>query len=491
MVDTENIMKSMMNMLYTFLTDGEAGFVERNEQERFIAWCLPGIPIEPSELRFLRRGFQGEGDTAEKKAEDTAQLIAQASRFSRLIDFVPEMTGIFDDKQQLVAFSRTESSLSRIYERVLKQSQVAAIELTEGEKKQIEIGRNLLYPEQEVDDVDSGNKVKRRVEGQLLRDYKRFSQAYEDAVFAWNIIRIRAQNPTTPDDNLAATFNLPTLRNRVSQALSDWEVNGRKSEIEGLQARISGITNRDLSLWKADLLDRFEVSRLADSLGQDFLFTSLVPAGFAFSDQGWPTFKITEKDVSNYSKFKSNQYGAGGKLGIGMFSIGGGASSTTSSKLEIANVTNFEAEFSITQIPIVRAWFDPTFLESRAWRLAPSAMELTFLSDGGNPGKDIAPKGMLAAYSTDIIFVRDMRFNCNEMHDEKSELHKLLKANGSGSWGLFANFGGSYTRDKTEKKVEYSFDEEGVHVKGLQILGFRCHLLKKSPNPSPNIKDFI
>jgi hypothetical protein len=113
------------------LTDGEDDFVERNDQERFITWYLPGIPIEPEELRFAHRGIVGQGKTPEEKAEDTAMLIGQASRFARLVDFVPDVTGIFDEKQQLVAFHRNESALSRVYERVLKQSEVAKNELTD------------------------------------------------------------------------------------------------------------------------------------------------------------------------------------------------------------------------------------------------------------------------------------------------------------------------------------------------------------------------
>ena len=52
MSETDKTMKAMMGLLYGALTDGGNGSVEQNERERFICWCLPGIPIDPEELRY-------------------------------------------------------------------------------------------------------------------------------------------------------------------------------------------------------------------------------------------------------------------------------------------------------------------------------------------------------------------------------------------------------------------------------------------------------
>jgi hypothetical protein len=89
-----------------------------------------------------------------------------------------------------------------------------------------------------------------------------------------------------------------------------------------------------------------------------------------------------------------------------------------------------------------------------------------------------------------VIFARDIHVNFGEMHDEKSELHKQISAKGSGGYGPF-KIGGSYSRDEQQKDVKYTFNQEGLKVEGMQIIGFRCHLLKKSPNPHPNIEEFV
>ena len=104
------------------------------------------------------------------------------------------------------------------------------------------------------------------------------------------------------------------------------------------------------------------------------------------------------------------------------------------------------------------------------------------LSDGGDP-----PKGSLVAYPISVIFARDVHVNFKELHDETSELVKSIKAGGNASFGLF-KLSGSYKRDKQEKKVHSELTENGVDVSGLQILGFRCHLLRKTPDPLPSIE---
>lgn len=481
---TEQIMKSFMNSLYTTLTDGEDEFIPNNERERFITWSLPGIPFEPEDLEFARRGLVGKGNTPEELAESTARQISQASQFARLVDFVPDVTGVFDEKQQLVAFHRNESALSRIYERVLNQSQVAASELTDIEKERMERFRNLLYPEQEVEDLITGEITMQRVEGPIMKAYKAHMSQYFNEFLDYNGARIKALAKVSAEAELFWATTAPTLERKLRNALGEWEVNGRKGDVEKIQAWIKGVTSRSLATWKADVKHRFEASKLSDPFTGEFLVTTLIPGGFAQSDQGWSKFSFTHNEVDKFSKGKSTEFDVDGKLGWGALSVGGSAGGKTEKKHEVSEVTNFEMSFSVAQIPLSRPWFDPTFLESRAWRLAPNALDVSALSDG-----EIPPKGLMVAYPTSVIFVRDVRVNFEELHDESSELRKELKAGGSVGYGPF-KLGGKYSRAQEEKTIKTRIDKKGLTVEGMQIIGFRCHLLEKSPDPEPSIEEW-
>ena len=106
------------------------------------------------------------------------------------------------------------------------------------------------------------------------------------------------------------------------------------------------------------------------------------------------------------------------------------------------------------------------------------------LSDGGNP-----PHGSLVAFPISVIFASDITIDFKELHDETSELVKSIKAGGNVGYGPF-KLSGSYKRDTQEKNVHSDVNENGVKVSGMQILGFRCRLLGKTPNPLPSIENW-
>jgi cell division septum initiation protein DivIVA len=482
MPDTEAVMETLMAALYTTLTDANDEVVPANERERFISWCLPGIPVDADELRFAEQGLVGLGADAAAQGKDTALLLGQASRFARLVDFTPDAKGVFGEQQQMASFQSDAGSLSRTYERALKQSQVAKAELTEEQRGQLERFRNLLYPEQEITDLVTGKTETKRVEGPILRAYKEFQAKYEDALFAYNEARVKAMSAANPEAVLNFSMNGDALRRRVRTAEGDWAAAGHRRDVEGMLAVIESIGLRDLSVWKADLLDRFDKGRLSDTLGQEFWWTSLVPGGFAASDSGWSTFTFNEQDMKTFASAKSTKWEVDGKIGWGALSVGGEGSGTTASKKEVKDVTNLKMSFGVAQIPLEYSWLDEYFLRSRAWRIAPDAVEGEQLSDGGSP-----PTGAMVAYATSVIFVRDVTIDASELHDESSELSKTFKAKGGGGWGPF-KVGGGYSRESQEKTVETTLDEKGLTIKGLQIIGFRCRLLDKAPNPLENVE---
>jgi hypothetical protein len=146
--------------------------------------------------------------------------------------------------------------------------------------------RNLLYREEKVEDIVTGEVRVQRVEGPIMKLYKEYMAKFETAFFDYNDARIKALAAASQQDVLSSSLNGPALRRKVSHAQGEWDVAGHKNDVERIQAFIDQVTLRDLTLWKADLLDRFDNSRLVDSLGQDFYYTALIPGHFANSGAG-------------------------------------------------------------------------------------------------------------------------------------------------------------------------------------------------------------
>jgi hypothetical protein len=473
----DNIVNALMSYLYMTLTDGKKDFASGVTDDRFITWCLPGIPIDPEDLRFAREGMIGKGADEAERARDTALLSMQAANFARLMDFIPDVRG-----QQIVSFQPGIRSLSGTYEAVLRDSKIADVPLTKAEQAQLTKARNLLFVEQEVADPDTGEKQMTTVDTTKMKAYRKQQAIFEKEFIEYNSKRIKAELALSAADVLDFERNGPAFEKRAIMALRDWEGAGNKTEIENAQAIISQLTDKSLLQWKQKLKDRLVFDKKKHPTLGDYYPTTLIPASFLLPKAGWPSFSFKESEVKKFSNTKSTQYG--GKAGfVGGFMIGGGGDKSTTSKSVTSDTTNFEISFEVAQIPISMPYFDIAFLQSRAWKFPEDAM---LLSDGKQP-----PQGMLVGYPTMVIFVRNVVINFKELHDKNSEINKAVKANAAFTIGPFAA-GGSHKNSSGETKSISSISENGLKVKEMQIIGFRCRLWDgKKPDPDPKFKNFI
>ncbi|HEY5141819.1 MAG TPA: hypothetical protein VIJ25_21250, partial [Methylococcales bacterium] len=276
----------------------------------------------------------------------------------------------------------------------------------------------------------------------------------------------------------------------VNFAMSDWINNGFKNEFEGIAARIDQMSSRDLTLLKALYKDALAKAKLTGIVsGGDFYFTSLAPAGFVKSN-GWTRFTFTNNDYTYYANKTSMGGSGGGGFSLGLFTIGGsGGGSKTAFNAE-ADTSHFELSFEIAQVQIQRShWCKMHFLTSTTWRFDPNNPESKgdFLSDGGRPP---AKESMMPADPRTMIFVRDLRLAFANTQSVQSKLETGAQGGGALSFGPFF-IGGTAKKSTTETKRSFHSDSQGIIIDGLQCIGFKCHLLPKSPNPNPAITKWV
>ena len=133
---------------------------------------------------------------------------------------------------------------------------------------------------------------------------------------------------------------------------------------------------------------------------------------------------------------------------------------------------------------------------SKTWRFDPGNPDVKtdLLTDGGSP-----PQGLLAAYPTSMIFIRklNLQFGDNKgfsnylatQHSDSQE------ASGGFSFGPFSFGGGASHFSQNANATQnsgFSHTDQGVSVPGMQVIGFKCHVLtKKAPDPDPKIKNWV
>ena len=295
-------------------------------------------------------------------------------------------------------------------------------------------------------------------------------------------------------------LNANILRNKVRAAMNDWVANGYKNDYEQISAFIDQVMQRDMTLLKQEYRDDLEKTRITGlASGSDFFYTSLIPGNFARSS-GWTEFTFSSGDFashssSNYSTRRWQARAGAAFLGIFGGRGGGSSSSSRSDYKDTFKSDDFSLKFEICQVPIVRPWFKQAFLLSKTWRFDQNNPEAKdeIVSDGGD-----IPKGLMPAYPTTAIFVRGLtlRLGHSEGFSDFMSEHTSSSAGGGGlvHFGPFF-VGGSYSRastsGSTQRNYGYSWNNQGMKVSGMQVVGFKCHINPKSPDPLPTITKWV
>jgi len=546
----------IMGKLYNVLTNGDETVPKSDDN--FFTWMTPGMPVDPADFDFLTQGLTGvvrkqdldtlrgpqakangggekaaegggekpaEGakpaEGGEKPAEaaapaggveltaseldklraqDTARLYMQAESLARLSDFVPDVSRINNEQFAKFNVANNEGSLSEIWERVLRMSQVMETPLDEATKKKIEKFRGLLQVTKQKKNLLDESITEVKEASPLVVAYNEKLAAYEAAALEYNTRRIDALTASTPRAVHDWAINANILRNKVKAALADWIANGYKNDYEQIAAYLDQVQGRDLTLLKAQYKDDLAKAKLTGlSSGSDFFFTSLVPASFAKA-AGWTTFRFASGDTrsSQNSSYSTSKWGA--KANAGFMGIFGASASHQQSKSRQEfhgkiDSEKFSLQFDICQVQIVRPWLHVSFMKSKAWRFDQNNPDVKseMINDGASP-----PKGMLPAYPTSMVFVRNLKLRMGKskafqdfMDEQKS---KSTAAGGSASFGPFSlGGGGSYSSASGSKKKSsgYSYNSEGMDVPGMQVIGFKCNVMPKSPQPNPQIKEWV
>ena len=440
-----------------------------------------------------------DADFAALRAERTTLLYVQAESLAHLVDFVPDVSGWKKDGGSGLSVLENEGSLSDIYQYTLRMSQVMAHELDEKTKQKLEKFRNLLVVEKEKTDIITDEVTTVIEESPMVKAYNEKMAAYVEALEEYNNYRIAALAGNDPAAVQRWALNGKNYYNKVKAARASWETAGYKNEYEQIQAFINQVMQRDMSMLKQEYKEVLERATLTGiSSGSDFLYTTLSPMGFANS-KGWTQITFDKSDYSD--RYRNLAKSNSSSIGVTTHSIFHSSKSEhgwehdQQDQTSKFSLTDMKISFEICQVNIVRPWFKTAFLSSKYWRFDPGATKGEYLSDGAEH-----PTGKMPAYPTSIIFIRNLNIDFRNQKDfaKFKEVHDAATHKGGVGVNIgFFNIGGgvsyAHRNDETESTNEHRIKESGtsVTVPGMQIIGYRCHLLGKTPDPKPDITEWI
>lgn len=509
----DELMNSLLGKLYDSLASGDETL--EKSKDNYLAWCTPGIPYDPEDFNFIKEGFRGfekktelnrelkskaseqsdietdgksASDKERERMEDAYGKLNAAEAFARLADFIPNTSNIHAGQGTRNVWN-AENILSQVYEEVLRFSQVPNDEPDEATKAKIEKLRGLLTQTvkvKEFNDVADEVEVEKTIQSPMVTKYFEKMTAYNDAAREYNSKMIAALTSTNQADLHDWSRNRNIYENKVKAAMNDWISNGHKTKYDRINAFIHQVEGKSMMLLKERYLDDFHKSKITSvNSGLEFMYATLVPAGFV-KEGGWTRFTFTENDMKSDYSSTNQSFSGGGGLNLGFYKIKGKAGYEEEEIETTMKMTNFKLEFEICQVQIVRPWLSLNFLKNPYWRFPKDSSTHAdiLLSDGKMP-----PNGRAPVITTACIFIRNLKMNFENSESYYKKMKEKVEGGLSAGYGLFS-LGGGYTRADGKGDSKFSYDHQGISIEGMQLIGFKCHILPKTPNANPSIDNW-
>lgn len=464
MIMEDKLLVALLGKIQEMIFGGEHKFGNENE---YLAWCLPGAPFQKDDLQFAIKGLKG------KDGEETAKLIRNAFEFSRLANSIP------DGNEINSIYEMNGKMLWNVYNDVLRFSKVAKDNITESEKAKLEKFRSYLVKEEvyfDILDDEQKNPLKKNVETPMMKAYKAKSVEYNNAVLEYNNKRLAAINAESPIAVQDFAINGRLYEQKVQDALNSWVSEGYKEDVEKLSAYIKQVSQRSMSLLKADLEAQMRGALLNEpQSGSNYYITNLYPSNFINTNEGWTEIIFSSDSINKYEFEHAHNTTAQASFKFGWWTVKGGADKIEKKSIdEKLTSDNFMMKFKITQAMLGRGWFAPDFLTNQCWDWDQNLFGL--LSDG-KP----SPTGKLPAFTTTAIFIKDIEIKSSSMDQMNSQIEELVKAGCSVNWGPI-NVGGSHENQSRTLKSTYDKKSNTLKIEGMQLIAFKCHKLPLTPN---------
>jgi hypothetical protein len=372
-----------------------------------------------------------------------------------LVDEIPAVTHFY---------TPTGRSVSDVYSKIVKGVHVTEPPPSpEIQQQRDELKKVLL--EQAKD--DEGRTVERPT-ALADKEQKAFDD-YKDAYMAYVATWAAAQ----ADENLRRVWPITGAQalQRPKRAFADWAAAGR-DQIASTKAQLATLNEGQVARAFADAQFRLMAYELVNSLQETFYRTTISPTDWADGDgASWPQYSFTESTLKNEFSAEATSWGAAAQVSVGLWSFGGGVSSSDSRQSMSNDTTNIHLSFRWRICPVYRKWIDGTLLRLPNWDLGSMA------AAGGISGQ---PDALMPLIPQAMVIVRDVNISANWSHQDSEHIDSAISGSANVGYGPFA-VSGNYSHSSASDKFNAKRTDQGFVIPDLQVLGFVCTKVDPCP----------
>lgn len=519
---SNSLMSMLLKQVYETVTNGgDPSSIGPND---FIAFDPVGLTLSEDTFDYALKGLFGDAPSPKPMLDGNGNPIKDANgnpkidmeayqnlmkdskfrkylqmeQFSTMVDAINSGIPPMQDGtngRKITIFGDSSKRVSKVYEDLMQWSVVVDTPLDPKVEAKLEKLRNKLFTIKKVKNpdfdntqpIDDMNKPEffNTFVSPTYAKYLEYQMKYYDVVDANNEIRTAADNGD-PDAMAKLSIDGKNMKKREDAALKAWQSLGYKEAVERIQNYLSEIEEKHMLVIKKRLQSEFRNNQRTKIIDYTNYSVSIPITANALRDsKGWPNLSIYEGSSStDYSK-TINNWGAGASFSLGIFSIGAknnGKTERTSLKTDFSNI---KINFKVGKVRVERGWFSEEFVESKYWKLhenSPQSLNGDMISDGKGGG-------LMPSIITELIIARDVNIDFSE-NSYAYDASKTTINSGLGiGIGPFS-FGASHSYENQNSQSKATWSGKKLVSDGIYIIGYKCHLIPKSPNPNPAIKNW-
>lgn len=386
---------------------------------------------------------------------NTDGSIQAAYNIASLVDEIPAPNHLY---------SPTGQAVSDVYSKVVKGVHVTEPPPSEEIQRQRDELKKALV-EQAKD--DEGRTVERPTP--LADQEQKAFNDYQDAYMAYVATWAAAQ----ADENLRRVWPITGAQalQRPKRAFADWGAGGR-DQIASTKAQLATLNEGQVARAFADAQFRLMAYELVNELQETFYRTTISPSDWASADaSSWPKYSFSESTLKSEFTTEATSWGASANVMVGLWSFGGGVSSSDSRQAMSQDTTDIGISFRWRICPVYRKWIDGTLFKLPNWDLG------SLTSAGGVSG---SPNPLMPLIPAALVIVRDVHITANWSHQDSEHIDEAISGSASVGWGPFA-VSGNYSHSSTSDKFGAQRTGQEFIIPDIQVLGLVCTKVDPCP----------
>jgi hypothetical protein len=490
---------------------GDAKMLGMND---FVAWNTVPEAIDKEAFDFAAKGFFGSVKKDENMTPQEYNIARSTKKwgayihsqeFSELVDKIPSNIPELnpDGTRGMTIWSDSLKRVSQVYEDALLFSTVLNTELDPKLLKKIETMRKKLFTikklaNPEFDDTaiehpeDNPKFIFQSFISPTYRAYLEYEIKYYAAEEELRNLEAAAQGGDDPQAITDLSLKGGMLKKKVTNAMKAWETLGYKTQVEKIQNYISQVEEGNFLTLKERYKTEFSIAKRTSVLtSNSYNISAPLPSNVLNNSDGWMEFKFDKSKYESSYSSKSNNWGANAGFKSPFWGASAninGSKTDISSKLDF---NDFNMSFKIGKCSIIRGWLGMPFIESRYWRFPKTSLQVKnnqIISNGLGIKQNDGPEPLMPAIISEIYIIKDLNIGFTKGSSSYNFVESTI--GGGGSVNIFGfNAGGHYNSSSKDVTATSEKTTQNQSAKGHLILGYKCHVVPLSPNPSPTIKD--